>query len=416
MSKKKANFSRRDFLKTAGALSLGTVLSPVESITYAKGESDPNESQQKLVPTRPFGKTGVNVPILGLGGFFSSGNLLVMKQAINMGVTYWDTAPSYGNSEKVIGKYFAKYPEDRKKVFLVTKSWKQFSTEQMEKGLDRSLKRMNTSYVDLYLAMAVPYIEEILPPFVDADPQPWVKKTKSEGKIRFFGFSTHQNVEENLIEAAKLGWIDGIMFSYNFRVMHNDKMKKAVDDCTKAGIGLTAMKTQASGHAMVLSKITPNETEQNLFKQLGKKGLTVEQAKLKTIWNDHRIASICSYMPNMKILMANASAAMDSTKLSSQDKFLLDQHAHETASNYCTGCASICESEINNEVPISDVMRYLMYSRCYGEPERAKSAFNGLPSRTRKHMANIDYSKAEKKCPQGMQIGRLMREAIIELA
>ena len=120
-------------------------------------------------------------------------------------------------------------------------------------------------------------------------------------------------------------------------------------------------------------------------------------------------------MPNMTILQANATAAMDKTALSSQDNYLLDQYAHETASNYCAGCASICESEIDDEVPISDVMRYLMYSRGYGEPERAKSAFRKMPSNVRKLIANMDYKEAERKCPQKVQIGRLMREALIEL-
>ena len=113
MSKKKADYSRRDFLRAAGAVGLGTMLSPVKSITYAKGESDPNESQQKLVPTRPFGKTGMNVPILALGGTFS------------------------------------KYPEDRKKVFLVTKSQLR-ETIGWDWHLNDSLEKMNTEYIDLY--------------------------------------------------------------------------------------------------------------------------------------------------------------------------------------------------------------------------------------------------------------------------
>ncbi|MGV7225076.1 MAG: aldo/keto reductase, partial [Nitrospinales bacterium] len=285
-----------------------------------------------------------------------------MKQALRMGVGYWDTAAGYegGNSERGIGKYFSKYPEDRKKVFLVTKS-KLRETIGWDWHLNESLEKMNTEYIDLYFIHDISNIDNLLP---FEKTKAWAKKTKSEGKIRFFGFSTHRNMEENLLEAAKLGWIDGIMFSYNFRNMHTDKMKKEVDACTKAGIGLTAMKTQATGGFGTQKIISLNEIEQSFFNQSKKRGLTIEQAKLKAVWDDHRIASICSHMTNMKILTANASAAMDKIKLSSQDKYLLDQYAHETASNYCAGCASICESEINYEVPISDAMRYLMYSRC----------------------------------------------------
>jgi hypothetical protein len=413
MSEKKADFSRREFLKTAGAVGIGSMLSPIDNLGHAKGLYAADESQQSLVPTRPFGKTGVNVPILALGGGFSDSKILLMKQAVKLGVSYWDTANYYlgGQSERAIGKYFTKYPEDRSKIFLVTKSLSS-NSDILDLHLDKSLKRMNTTYIDLFFIHKVDNVDWQVTQEVKA----WAEKAKAKGKIRPFGFSTHKNMEEGLIAAAKLGWIDGIMLSYNYRIIHSDEMKRAVDDCTKAGIDLTAMKTQATGWLGWTEKVTPNEQEQDLFDQLQKRGLTLEQAKLKAVWDDSRIASLCSYMPNMTILKANAAAAVVKTELSSQDNCLLNQYAHETASNYCTGCASICESEINNEVPISDVMRYLMYSRCYGEPERAKSAFKRIPSNVRKQMVNIYYKQAERKCPQRMQIGRLMREATIELA
>jgi predicted aldo/keto reductase-like oxidoreductase len=414
MSKKKADFSRRGFLRTAGVVGLGSMLSPFESLASAQGLTDAKEPKQIVVPTRSFGKTGVKVSILALGvASFSTSSHILLKQGLKLGVSYWDTAYQYsgGQSERSIGKFFKKYPEDRKKVFLITKSTSS-DPKTINTHLEKSLKRMNTSYIDLFFIHGVHNVARQLTPNVEA----WVEKAKTEEKIRFFGFSTHKNMEDSLLAAAKLGWIDGIMLSYNFRVMHTDKMEKAVDECTKAGIGLTAMKTQASGWLGRNDRVTPNEKEQNLFNKLKQKGLTIEQAKLKAVWDDNRIASICSYMPNMSILMDNASAAMDKTKLSFKYKDLLDQYALETSSNYCAGCASICEAEINYEVPISDVMRYLMYNRCYGEHERAKSAFKGLPSKAHRLMKNIDYRESERKCPQKMQIGRLMQEAAIELA
>jgi hypothetical protein len=269
---------------------------------------------------------------------------------------------------------------------------------------------MKTSYIDLF------FIHGVSDPYdINRAAKTWAEGAKASGKIRFFGFSTHKNMEQCLQIAPKLGWIDGVMLSYNFRIMHSEIMKKAIDGCYSAGIGLTAMKTMATGR-WGTEKITPNENEQNLFNQLKNKELTIEQAKLKTVWGDHRIASICSHITNMKNLLANASAAMDNKILSDQDKNLLKQYARKTASNYCAGCAYVCESGINNEVPISDVMRYLMYGRCYGELERAKSAFKELPSRVRRRMGNMDYKEVERKCPQGLHIGRLMREAVIELA
>ncbi|MGD8663394.1 MAG: aldo/keto reductase [Desulfobacterales bacterium] len=410
MSNKKGTYTRRDFLKTAGAVGVGSMLSPVESITNAQKSSNPNESPVNVVPTRPFGKTGVDVSILSLGGAFHYSNLLLMKQALDMGVTYWDTSPGYGGgqSEAGIGKYFEKFPEDREKVFLVTKA-DIFDPPSMTTSLNQSLERMNTSFADLYFLHGISNPNE-----ADKKIEAWAEKTKSQGKIRLFGFSTHSNMEDCLLGAAKLGWIDGIMLTYNFRVMHSDKMKKAVDDCYRAGIGLTAMKTQSTGWG---SKGGPlNDKERALLNRFESKGLSTGQAKLKAVWDDDRIASICSYMTNMRYLSENASAAMDNKKLSDHDIDCLKDYARKTASSYCAGCKHICEPFLDGKVPVSEVMRYLMYSRCYGESERAKSAFKELPSEVRERMAVMDFRDAENRCPQGLPIGRLMREAVIELA
>ncbi len=412
MSEKKADFSRRDFLKTAGAVGLGSMIAPIENLTHAKGLYAANESQQNIVPTRPFGKTGVDVSILGLGGAFTRSNQLLLKQAVNMGVTYWDTAESYagGRSEKAIGKYFEKYPEDRKKVFLVSKC---NSNEPMflTMSLKYSLDRLKTSYIDLYLMHGLSDIS-----WIAEGTMAWAEKAKAESKIRFFGFSTHSNMEECMLGASKLGWIDGIMPSYNYRLMHSDSMKKAVDACVEAGIGLTAMKTQAKQFAGVGEVGEETVTAENLTELFMEKGYTIEQARLKAVWEKPNIASICSAMTNMTILQANVAAALNKTKLSFDDRQLLERYAQETASCYCAGCSHNCEPTLNNKVPIGDVMRYLMYCRGYGEPERARSAFRRIPSKTRNIMARLDYKEAERKCPQGMHIGRLMREAVIELA
>jgi predicted aldo/keto reductase-like oxidoreductase len=410
MSNKEENYSRRDFLKTASAVGIGSMLAPLESLTNAQTIPNANESQSKIVSTRPFGKTGADVSILGLGGAFHWSNLRLINQALKMGVTYWDTAPRYGNgqSEEAIGKYFEKFPDDRKKVFLVTKSGT-LDIPSMKTSLNNSLRIMKTSYIDLYLLHGIADLYDI-----KNEMKAWAEREKASGKIRYFGFSTHTNMERCLLVAAKMGWIDGIMLTYNFRVMQTEMMKKAVDACFKAGIGLTAMKTQATGWATSTKPL--DDRELNLLNQFEKKGLTAEQGKLKAVWDNYQIASICSHMTNMTTLQANVAAAVDDKNLSLRDKKLMNQYALHTASNYCAGCAAICESEINSEVPISDIMRFLMYYRCYGDLENAKIHFNDLPLNVRKRMTHIDYTQAERKCPQHMKIGQLMRDATIELA
>ncbi|MDY6790372.1 MAG: aldo/keto reductase [Thermodesulfobacteriota bacterium] len=389
-------WSRRDFLKATGSAGLGAVMVPVGQIANAT-------ETHKKVPVRSFGKTGAKISILSLGGMFDiASNQIMMKQAVRWGVTYWDTADCYQRgSETGIGKYFKKYPEDRNTIFLVTKSDAR-NPRGMTRLLDRSIKRMNTNYIDLYFVHGISDIGEL-----DERTKIWAEKAKAEGKIRFFGFSTHRNMETCMLEAAKLGWIDGIMMTYNFRLMHTDRMKRAVKACVKAGIGLTAMKTQGGG-----SVKTNTATELKMAGRFLQKGFTDAQAKLMAVWQNPNISSICSQMPNMTILKANVAAALNRTDLSVKDTDLLHRYAGETHSDYCAGCTQICESNVAMNVPIGDVMRYLMYFRSYGEFDYATAQFKTIPENVRLQMENIDYSLAEKRCPQKMAIGKLMREAV----
>ncbi len=413
MTGKKRNFSRREFIKTAGAAGLGSILVPLSVSRGAHGSDSTKAPEQMMVPTRPFGKTGVKVSILSLGGVLKISDQLIFRQAFKMGVTYWDTDNWYGwgKNEKAIGKYFDRFPDDRKNVFLVTKA-KDSDPQKLTAKLNTSLQRMNTSYVDMYFISYVSDVKDELTTEVKA----WAENAKAQGKIRFFGFSAHKNMENSLLAAARLGWIDGIMMSYNYRLMVKDKMKRAVDACAKAGIGLTAMKTQAAFTANFYASIG-SETDDALkmTEHFLEKGYTAEQAKLKVVWENPNIASICSAMPNMTILQANVAAALDKTNLSEADKQRLEQYAQQTAPGYCAGCANICEPAVDLDIPISDLMRYSMYHHSYGDHRTAQRLFNTLPAEVRANILKADYSNAEKDCPQRIPIGRVVRRTYADL-
>lgn len=401
MKPTKPRYSRRDFLKTAGVAGAGAVL----GADVGKAGAGETETPSKI-PTRPFGKTGHNVSVLSLGGMFDiHNNQLLMRQAFRWGVTYWDTADCYQRgSERGIGKYFAKYPAHRKQVFLVSKSDSR-DPDGMSRLLERSLERLNTDYLDLYFVHGIRRISEM------RNTKKWSERAKADGKIRLFGFSTHSNMESCLLEAPKLGWIDGIMMTYNYRLMHTPRMTAAVDACIAAGIGLTAMKVQGGGQIR-----TSTETEMKMAGRFLKQGFTDGQAKLKAVWENPNIASICSQMPNMTYLISNVAAALNRSKLSQTDMDLLQRYASETTSEYCTGCTDICEGTLNHTAPIGDVMRCLMYKQSYGDMQLAQTLFRSLPAGSRERLSRLDFSAAERRCPQGLAIGNLVKEALETLA
>ncbi len=402
-------------MKIAGAAGVGAVISPVKHLAGAVAKSESDTAAQKLVAKRPFGKSGVDVSILCLGGAMNfMSNQLLLRQAQMLGVTCWDSSRGYigGKSEKGIGKYFNKFPEDRKNIFLITKSGTS-KPDDLAQHVYKSLERMKTDYIDLFLIQAVSNVKKEMKKEI----QTWTEKAKTQGKIRLFGFSAHKNMENCLTDAAQLGWIDGIMATYNYRLMHTDGMQKAVDACTEAGIGLIAMKTQATLISNLWSELgKETDVALELNQRFIDKGFTAEQARLKSVWENPAIASICSHMPNMTLLQANVAAAVNKTALSSNDKKLLTRYATETSSGYCAGCAELCEEAIAHSVPISDILRYLMYYRSYGDQRQAIQLFNDLPHDTRKRILQVNYSRAEQRCPQNIPIARLMRKAVARLS
>jgi aryl-alcohol dehydrogenase-like predicted oxidoreductase len=80
------------------------------------------------IPTRQLGKNGPQVSALGFGAMGLSAfygtpasdeeRFKVLDRAIELGSTYFDSADMYGDNEDLLGKYFKKYPEQRKKVSL----------------------------------------------------------------------------------------------------------------------------------------------------------------------------------------------------------------------------------------------------------------------------------------------------------
>ncbi len=400
------DFDRRDFLKTMAAVGAAAVAGVRPSVAGDGETHAPAPAAKPVegkVPTRPFGKTGVNVSILALGGMFDiPNNQLIMRQALEWGVTYWDTADCYegGKSEAGIGKFLAANKGARDQVFLVSKSDAR-DPDGIASLLDRSLSRMKTDRIDLYFLHGIKDANELTD-----DVKAWAHRAKKDGKIRFFGFSAHSNMERNLLAASKLDWIDGIMFSYNYRLMHKPGMVEAVDACAKAGIGLTAMKTQGGGQVK-----THEASEARLAAEFLGKGFTEAQAKIKAVWGNEKISAVCSQMPNMSVLMSNVAAALDQTKLAAADLELLQQVADDTCAGYCAGCGRICSAALGGDMPVSDAMRCLMYYHHYGDRDLARREFASLPPAFRARLATLDYGAAENACPHRMPIARLMREA-----
>jgi aryl-alcohol dehydrogenase-like predicted oxidoreductase len=365
------------------------------------------------------GKTGVEVPCLGFGAN-KLNDPLILRGAYRWGVTYWDTASYYlgGNSERTIGTFLAKSPGARKDIFLASKASGAKSVEEMEKLLQGSLERLNTSYIDLYHVHS--FGDHSVLKLTD-ELRAWAESAKERKRIRFFGLSTHKNTPENLMAASKTDWIDVVMMSYNFRLMQDPKVNEAVEACYQAGIGLVAMKVIALGveeRKLMEEGVKKGESEadRKFFNHFLERGYTEGQAKIKYVLEDKRISTACVGLGNVALLTSNVAAALDRTKLTRADRRTFSRFARATRAGYCAGCAKNCDAALPDAPYVGNVMRYLMYYNSYGDRERGREMFARIPDRIRARLPHLDYRPAELQCPQGMPIGRLVAEAVSKLS
>jgi predicted aldo/keto reductase-like oxidoreductase len=400
---KDSDLTRREFVATVGLTGMAVIGGGATAALNAAEQPIAGALKAQAVPKRKLGKTGAEVSILCLGGINDTiNNQLLLKQARKWGVTYWDTAESYGHglSEDGIGRFFSRNSGARQEIFLTTKLHTRGGN--FTERLDNCLKRLQTPYLDLFLIHGITGIDEATP-F-----KAWAAEMKKAGKIKAFGFSTHTNMEDCLLAAAKLDWIDVVMLAYNFQVMNNPKMPEAIKVASQAGIGLVAMKAQAGRPGR---QKTASEAKAEMAGHFLKRGFTDKQAKLKIIWENQHISSICSYMPNLTIFSANVAAALDQTNLTREELDSFQRYALETKGDYCAGCGKTCQEALGGTIPVNEVMRCLMYHQYYGEPELARLTFAELPEAVRRQLTEVDYSPAEQACPRGLAIAALMRQA-----
>jgi len=362
-----------------------------------------------VVPKRVFGNTGVKISKLCLGGgsFPVADSQALLDEALCYGVDCWEIVSFL--SQNVYRDYFKTHPEIREKIFLTGKI---LSTDPvvMQEQLDATLRENGTSYIDF---LAIHSIDNI--GALTDDVRKWVEKVKKNKTIRFFGFCTHKNMDACLRGAAELGWIDGIQTVYSYRFQGIKSMEEAMQRCHEKGIGIFNVKSMG----LTVRKRDELQRlllhEENLNALPAAHGMSFEQAKLKAIWENNSVTSVCSLMPDSRILQANASAAMDERPLTPEIRKLLAQYSEITGQYFCRRCG-LCDTANTDSIPIFNIMEMLMY--CKGYTEREKNMivkkFEQIPIEIRNRISTSDYSDAEKICPQKMPIARLMKDAFVE--
>lgn len=379
------------------ALQLGA-LSGAGLVAGCSPSPVPLRTNPEGLPIRPLGTTGLDIPILMFGGVdLLPTSLILLRQARSLGITAWETGEEYGkgNSELAIGRYLSAFPEDRPHLTLMTKSTA-LDPMGLTRSLEGSLARMGTDHVEIYLLHGIPG-----PWVLTEEVRAWAEQAKAAGKVRTFGFAAHKRVSESLAAAATLGWVDVALAACNYRSLLDPATADALAACRAAGVGLIAMKTQGL-------KSVPNDPvhDAEVHARFQERGYTLPQARMQAVWDDPSVASICSKMPNTRILNENLSAARHGVPLSPAERGTLDEHAEGTKGAWCDGC-SRCEEA--SGLPVPEVLRALMYDHGYGEPDRARALVQDVIPGAWPPPEQV--AVAEAACPSGVRIAAALADA-----
>ena len=396
--------TRREMLKMAGLAGVAglTRVALPAAARAADAEAKPDAARLPQVPRRTLGRTGQNIPILLMGGSMKFDQSFDPKfaEALRFGVNYFDTAYSYagGTSEIAIGNFLQRSGK-RKETWITTKCEK-YTPDGMVEMLNTSLERLKTDHVDMFFLHGLKDTRDLSP---EAAQQ--ADKLKKQGKIRFFGFSCHDStVAELLNTAARLSWIDAVMFRYNFREYGNKELNVAMDACHKSNVGLIAMKTQGSAVSF-----------DDRVKKLEGSKFTRQQAVLKAVWGDERISAAVSHMDTLDKMKDNIAAALDQSKLGAAEHEALQRYAQSTDHLYCAGCDHLCGRALPAGVQVGTMLRYLMYHDSYDEPARARELYAQLSPETR-NIEGVDFARASALCPHRVDIAKHMQRATEVLA
>jgi aryl-alcohol dehydrogenase-like predicted oxidoreductase len=323
---------RRKFIKTISSTFLGIAAPNIMRVRSSLGKSEKMSSLEY----RTLGKTGLKVTTVSMG-VMNCSDPAVLHRAFDLGINFYDTADCYmhGRNEEMVGQVFK---GRRDKVFIQTKVHAH-DEKKMRASVERSLRRLQTDYIDVLLWHDISSAKEV------SDPKlfEFMTKMKKEGKARFTGFSAHSRMAPLLKEVAKSSLHDVALVSYNFT--HSKDLQEAVALAAKSGIGIVAMKTQAGG-----------------YKKERMGGLSPHQAALKYVLMDQNVSMAVPGVTTIEQI--EECAAVMGTSFSKENSKELKQYQSFLQGRICTMCGG-CIGECPYGVSHGDLLRAVMYHDGY---------------------------------------------------
>jgi aryl-alcohol dehydrogenase-like predicted oxidoreductase len=203
------------------------------------------------MPRRPFGKTGFESGVFGLGCYpvgaarSDEEGANIVRRALDLGCNYLDTAPSYvrGVSERRVGLALR---GRRDAAFLATKTLERTGREA-RRDLEGSLERLRVDHVDLIQVHCVRDAADLEAVLSERGPLPALVEAKRKGLVRFVGVTAHEDPAVARAAIERYAW-DSVLMPMNPADPHRlSFVDDALPAAVERGIARVAMKVMGAG-------------------------------------------------------------------------------------------------------------------------------------------------------------------------
>lgn len=327
---------------------------------------------------RILGKTGYEVSCVGVGGIPIQRVDLetavdILREALNQGMNFIDTARGYMESEELIGK--ALEILGREKFYLATKSMARTYDKILE-DFNTSLKLLRTDYIDLFQFHNVRTTEELDIIFGDNGAYRTINELHQKGIIKEIGISSHS--KDTLEVAIDTEKFSTIQFPYNAVERQGEPI---FDKAKNNNIGVIIMKPLAGG---AISKGEP---------------------ALRFILENPNISIVIPGMDSVEQVLENAKAGNDRRALTEEERDWLEAEAKSLGSQFCRRCGYCAPCTVDIDIPTQFILDsyYTRYNLQSWAETRYKS--QGI-----KASDCIECGKCEVRCPYDLPIMDMLKE------